>query len=276
MSDKGLKNNVPSSMRKVMENSDLIIPAVVAQHYDGDLNEMIEFIGGALEHQKRLRSVDDSGYSEPRTFKVIIDSVTIITKTSRDTGFVIGKKAEIRYRDAKRNTEPELLTTGWTEYYRSDINEFKAWQTSLANTIVAIAQENIGKECDLTKAYVRGVRTKYTDNGKVKFAANIEPSANYKSASKDAKSFPVSTLDYLIDVIKGYAKDTASVEKVIAKADLLNCVVASIEKDDEDGVFEAIDKNRRVEDEHADAFDDMLENKKTLTEAAAWLMSVNV
>lgn len=178
----GLKNNVPATMRKPLENAGVILPVVISQHYGGDLNEAIEFIAGALNHQERVTAVKEDGKTDAPTFPVIIDKVEVVER--RANGSLLGKKAKIHYHDAKdRDGKAEDIDTGWTEYNGTDATEYGAWQTSLANTLVDIAKANIGKECFMTKAYVKGVKTKYNDSGKVKFLANLEA-----AGGKDSKT----------------------------------------------------------------------------------------
>lgn len=172
----GLKNNVPATMRKTMERAETIIPVVVSQHYGGDLNEAIEFISGALNHQERVGE-QPQGLKQPRTFPVIIDKVEFFER--KFNGTLLGRKAKIHFHDAKdKSSDPESIDTGWVEYNGTDAREYPAWQTSLSNTLVEVAESNIGKECFLTKAYVPGVKTKHNPNGgEVKFLANLESSS---------------------------------------------------------------------------------------------------
>lgn len=175
-----LKNNVPSAMRKPLEKAEVILPVVISQHYGGDLSETIEFIGGALDHQAKLTAVDEAGKSEAPSFIVIPNRVEVIERKAN--GKLFGKKAKIHFTDPRDGTKQEM-DTGWTEYYGTDVHEYAAWQTSLANTIVRVAEENFGNECVMTKAYVKGVKTKHSSSGRVKFIADLTP----RSAS-DAKA----------------------------------------------------------------------------------------
>lgn len=167
-----LKNNVPSALRKPLDNPEIIIPTFVSINYNGDFSEAIEFISGALDHQKKLASVDEAGKSEAPSFIVVIDRVEIIERQAN--GKLFGKKARIHFTDPRDSSKQEM-DTGWVEYYGTEAGEYAAWQTSLANTIVNVAEDNIGKECVMTKAYVKGVKTKHSSSGKVKFVADLSP-----------------------------------------------------------------------------------------------------
>ena len=232
----GLKNNVPATMRKPLENAGVILPVVISQHYGGDLNEAIEFIAGALNHQERVTAVKEDGKTDAPTFPVIIDKVEVLER--RANGSLLGKKAKIHYHDAKdRDGKKEDIDTGWTEYNGTDSSEYGAWQTSLANTLVDVAKANIGKECYMTKAYVKGVKTKYNDSGKVKFLANLEAAGgkgdssgnDRKSAGASRRSSAEVTIDAFEQYVEGVKEASdAQVDAVLDNGKLLKSLVSAI------------------------------------------------
>lgn len=286
-----LKNNVPSAMRKPLENSDVILPVVISQHYNGDLSETIEFIGGALEHQKKLASVDEAGKSEAPSFIVVIDGVETIERKAN--GKLFGKKAKIHFTDPRDGTKQEM-DTGWTEYYGSDVHEYAAWQTSLANTIVRVAEENVGKECVMTKAYVKGVKTKHSANGKVKFIADLSPknaadapkvssasepksnaaaeerpAASSRAAKEDNDEITVSDFRDALDAVKGATDD--QIDNALDEKALIADVVDALNgKKPIDGVLDVLLKDRGDDLTEAleDAYFDEAESGKLLKAAA--------
>jgi len=281
----GLKNNVPATMRKPLEQAGVILPVVISQHYGADLNEAIEFIAGALNHQERVTAVKEDGKSDAPTFHVIIDKVEIVERRAGNS--LLGKKAKVHYHDAKdRDAKAEDIDTGWTEYNGTDAGEYAAWQTSLANTLADIAKANIGKECYMTKAYVKGVKTKYNDSGKVKFLANLEPAGgkDATTASKpSAGASRRSNSDLTIGAFEKYVEDIdeasdAQVDDVLENSKLLKSLVSAINaggsKGAEDVLKVVIDTHgedtvtRKIED----AFFDEADND--LAKAAARLVAI--
>lgn len=280
-----LKNNVPSAMRKPLENAEVILPVVISQHYNGDLSETIEFIGGALEHQKKLASVDEAGKSEAPSFIVVIDSVETIERKAN--GKLFGKKAKLHFTDPRDGTKQEM-DTGWTEYHGSDVHEYAAWQTSLANTIVRVAEENIGKECVMTKAYVKGVKTKHSANGKVKFIADLSPknaadapkvggssssderpAASSQSSKEESDGTTVSDFRDALDAVKGASDD--QIDAALDEKPLIKDVVDALNgKKPIDGVFDLLLEVRgdALTQKLEDTYFDEAESGKLLKAAA--------
>lgn len=284
----GLKNNVPATMRKPLENAGVILPVVISQHYGGDLNEAIEFIAGALNHQERVSAVKEDGKTDAPTFHVVIDKVEVVERRAGST--LLGKKAKVHYHDAKdKSADPENIDTGWTEYNGTDASEYGAWQTSLANTLVDIAKANIGKECYMTKAYVTGVKTKHSSSGKVKFLANLEAAggkgesssggSRKESAGSSRRSSNDVTADSFadtIDAVKGVSD--AQLDAAIADKKTIKDIVSAINNGGNKAADEVLDVvvdvrgekvvTRGIEDDYFDKCD------KDLVAAAAWLIAV--
>lgn len=288
-----MKNNVPSALRKPLENPEIIIPTFVSINYNGDFSEAIEFIGGALDHQKKLSSVDEAGKSEAPSFIVIVDRVEIIERQAN--GKLFGKKARIHFTDPRDSSKQEM-DTGWVEYYGTEAGEFAAWQTSLANTIVNVAEDNVGKECIMTKAYVKGVKTKHSSSGKVKFVADLSPKnaadapkvggASSKSASEDRpaassrssknETSEVTTKDFrdALDAVKGASND--QIDNALDEKDLIADVVDALNGAKPiDRVLDVLLKDRGdalTEAMEDDYFDEAESGK--VTKAAAKLFAV--
>jgi hypothetical protein len=252
----GLKNNVPATMRKPLEQAGVILPVIISQHYGGDLNEAIEFIAGALNHQTRVTAVKEDGKTDAPTFHVVIDKVEVLERRAGNS--LLGRKAKVHYHDAKdKGADPENIDTGWIEYNGTDPGEYGAWQTSLANTLVDIAEANIGKECYMTKAYVLGVKTKHSNSGKVKFLANLEPAggkdaapANKPSAGASRRSSNELTIDAFEKYVEGIKEASDDqVNKVLDNGKLLKSLVSAI---NEGGSKAADDVLNVVIDTHGD------------------------
>lgn len=284
----GLKNNVPATMRKPLEKAEVILPVLISQHYGGDLNEAIEFIAGALNHQERVTAVKEDGKTDAPTFPVIIDKVEVLER--RANGSLLGKKAKIHYHDAKdRDGKKEDIDTGWTEYNGTDASEYAAWQTSLANTLVDIAKANIGKECYMTKAYVKGVKTKYNDSGKVKFLANLESAGGKDSKSsnsdrgesrgaarRSSDEISVQKFEDAIEKVKD-AKDS-QIDAALEDGKLLKAVVSAINLGGSKAANKVLDEVMEVRGEDVvttgieDDFFDKSDND--LLTASAWLIAI--
>lgn len=281
----GLKNNVPATMRKPLEQAGVILPVIISQHYGGDLNEAIEFIAGALNHQTRVTAVKEDGKTDAPTFHVVIDKVEVLERRAGNS--LLGRKAKVHYHDAKdKSSDPENIDTGWIEYNGTDPSEYGAWQTSLANTLVDIAEANIGKECYMTKAYVLGVKTKHSNSGKVKFLANLEPAAGKDAAPASKPSAGASrrasnevTVDAFEKYVEGIKEATDDqVNKVLDNGKLLKSLVSAINaggsKAADDVLNVVIDINgddavtRKIEDSFFDEAD------TDLAKAAARLVAV--
>lgn len=280
----GLKNNVPATMRKTLDKAEIILPVVISQHYGGDLNEAIEFISGALNHQQRVGE-QPQGLKPPRTFPVIIDKVEFFER--RFGGALLGRKAKIHFHDAKdKSSDPESIDTGWIEYNGNDAREYSAWQTSLSNTLVAVAEDNIGKECFLTKAYVPGVKTKHNPNGgEVKFLANLEPAGGKDSSGggdrkasagasrRSSNEITIGAFEEYVDGVKD-ATD-AQVDDVLGNDKLLKLMVSAINNGGAKEVLNVVIKangdgsvTRKIEDDFFDAAEN------NLAKAAARLVAV--
>lgn len=282
----GLKNNVPATMRKPLEQAGVILPVIISQHYGGDLNEAIEFIAGALNHQTRVTAVKEDGKTDAPTFHVVIDKVEVLERRAGNS--LLGRKAKVHYHDAKdKSSDPENIDTGWIEYNGTDPSEYGAWQTSLANTLVDIAEANIGKECYMTKAYVLGVKTKHSNSGKVKFLANLEPAggkdaspvskptASAGASRRSSNDVTIDSFSDAIDKVNDASDD--QVRDALADAKLLKAVVnalntsgAKAADDVFDAVFDVRDRSvmtQKVEDGFFDKAD------RELTTAAAWLVA---
>lgn len=281
----GLKNNVPATMRKPLEQAGVILPVIISQHYGGDLNEAIEFIAGALNHQTRVTAVKEDGKTDAPTFHVVIDKVEVLERRAGNS--LLGRKAKVHYHDAKdKGADPENIDTGWIEYNGTDPSEYGAWQTSLANTLVDIAEANIGKECYMTKAYVLGVKTKHSNSGKVKFLANLEPAgdkgaapANKPSAGAARRSGADLTIDAFEKFVEGVKEASdAQVDDVLENDKLLKSLVSAINaggsKAADDVLKVVIDTHgedavtRKIEDSFFDEADN------DLAKAAARLVAI--
>jgi hypothetical protein len=279
-----LKNNVPSALRKPLENPEIIIPTFVSINYNGDFSEAIEFIGGALDHQKKLASVDEAGKSEAPSFIVVIDGVEIIERKAN--GKLFGKKAKIHFTDPRDSTKQEM-DTGWVEYHGTEASEFAAWQTSLANTIVRVAEDNVGKECVMTKAYVKGVKTKHSSSGKVKFVADLSPknaadapkvgssssderpAASSQSSKEESDGTTVSDFRDALDAVKGASDD--QIDAALDEKPLIKDVVDALNgKKPIDGVFDLLLEVRgdALTQEIEDTYFDEAESGKLLKAAA--------
>lgn len=282
-----LKNNVPATLRRPLTRAETIIPVVVTQQYGDDVNEAIEFIAGALDHQEKITATKEDGSASAKTFPVVIDKVEVFER--RASGSLLGTKAKIHFHDAKdTKAEPESIDTGWLEYHGSDAREFAAWQTSLSNTLKHIAEQNRGKQCFLTKAYISGVETRHSKSGTVKFLANLEPDSREAArggsrggrgesagaARRRSTEVSADALADAVEAVRGF--DREQTETALGDKGLLRSVLAAINEGGPkapenvlDAVIDVVgDKVLSKEDE--DDFFDRAE--ADLTEASAWLL----
>jgi len=213
-------NNVPSAFREpITGNAEAIISAVVPQYADGaSIDDVIHFISGAIRHQKRV-SINKDGQpldeGKSNTFKAVIDRVEIFDRRG-DQNFLVGKKARLhlKAKNAKGDMEDQSIDTEWTEYHAGR-KEDETFGIALANTLVKVAKENIGKEVFIRKGFITGVTTSQGGSS-VRFCANIQPatgggsddSGSSSSSSSDSSAKkPLTTNDEVNEFIKDIKDD---------------------------------------------------------------------
>lgn len=185
--------NVPQALREPIADP-TIIGNVVPQFAEGlSIDEVIRYINGAIRHQHRL-GIDKDGHplaeDKSNSFKATMKRVEIIERRG-EGNFLYGRKARLHL-EAKGSggkMEDQSIDTEWIEYFGYDkANE--VFSIALANTIKRIAEDNIGKEVIIRKAFITGVKTDKGGNS-VRFCADITPvseGASQGGSSSDSSS----------------------------------------------------------------------------------------
>lgn len=172
---------IPGELREPMDDADQLLPLLLP-HYlkEEPFNVSLAYMRGALDHQDRVLDEDSL------VFKGTITEVEEITRNLSGGKKALGKKAVIRFRswdkDENKETDQEI-TTGWLEYFGYDPLQY-TWELALSHTMVSIAEENIGKECFLRKAFMEAELSK---GNRVRYLADLRPNLYSHKDDDDKK-----------------------------------------------------------------------------------------
>lgn len=181
-----LLEEVPSILREPFPSYETVLPGALPSFLAEEVKDIgaaLGYISGAVYHQERVSSTEEKIGS--KVFKGVIDKVTFDERKSGD--YVLGKKAIIHFTAAGQGgaDEEQTIATDWYEY-KSYNPELESFWLALSQTIVRIAEENIGIECLIRKAF----KPAQTANGgnSVRYIANLTPIAGGKtSKASDSK-----------------------------------------------------------------------------------------
>lgn len=183
-----LLKRVPPILMEPFPNYDTILPAALPAFLADDVNDIgasLGYISGIIDHQNRVHD------QASKVFKGIVNSVTYVERKSGD--YILGKKAIIHFTGAgqKGVNEAQEISTDWFEY-RSYNPELESFWVALSQTIVEIAETNIGNECLIRKAFKEAVTASGGD--KVRYIASLIPiGGNAKSERKSGGNTKIDT-----------------------------------------------------------------------------------
>lgn len=236
--------HVPAALRTKFSNYHSVLPVVLApllREESDDLSTQLGYIAGAITYQELVAE------ESSKVFKGTIKRVEEIKRESN--GFLLGKKARIVFESAGQGgkVEEQTIDTGWVEFHGFGAHE-EAFNVALANTIVEIAEENIGVECFIRKVMIEGVETS-KGGSKVRFIGDLTPvdggkSKKSSSGSRDQSKSRGSKRDESSEELTvGGFKAEAKSQKVDLgdfKTEDIEDILDGIEKKDVDGIAEII------------------------------------
>lgn len=237
MAKSDILGHVPTALRAKVPNYESILPVVLTPlllEETKDLTQILGFIAGAIEFQRL--SDDESS----KSFKGTILRVEEIERKAN--GKLLGKKAKIIFEAGGQNGKvtEQTIDTGWTEYHGYNPHE-ETFNVALANTIVDIAEENIGKDCFIRKVMITGVDTA-SGGDKVRFIGDLTPADGSKSQkSSGGASTQAKTRGGKQEESKDDEDEDLTVAGFKAEAKKQKVDVTAFKKDDVEEILEAIE-----------------------------------
>ena len=174
-----IMKEVPEVLRDPVSDPMILTSLLPNYLQDHDITTAVRYIEGAMDHQRYIREEDSRWFAIPE-----LEEIEIIER-ELDSGFVLGKKARLHFRDKGFKTDKiteQHIDTGWIEFNGFN-KETMAFEVALANTLLAIAEENVGKKVFVYKAIY------FTPDGdKLRYAANLRPSYDNDQDDEDDRS----------------------------------------------------------------------------------------
>jgi len=184
---------VPGKLRAPLDQYETLLPGFLGAYLEAggaDFDSALGYLSGALDHQKRVH--DDGS----KVFRGTITKVEFVNRGG--TGdFVLGKKAIIHFTGSSKGKGDDVeqdITTDWYEFNGYNAED-EAFYVALTRTLVDLAQDNIGEEFLIRKAFKEAETTNGGD--KVRYLADLikiggngsgggsKPAAKSSSSSRD-------------------------------------------------------------------------------------------
>lgn len=205
---------VDSGLRKEVTLDQQVVASIMvgnSEFQKMSLGDQLEFFEGFYQNQEEIT------HEKSRVFRGKLTRVEIYERKSKN-GYVLGEKAMVYFMATNEDgdEEEQSITTQWLNCVNPEMLGANKFDMDLANSLVEVARNNIGKEVGIRKAYRKG-KTKW-GNSDIKHLADIIVNSSGSDSSPSQSPLTSEVKKYMES--RGYSPDSNDMARISDIADM--------------------------------------------------------